>query len=119
MKGIGASARGVEAFDAFFRAMPDDSGMASVLPPHPDPQHVSLLPELLQRHTKLELPFCLWTREAAEQLIERRFGVRLSVWTVGRYLKRWGIRCKRRKHLRTLQIWGRMRIEADRGWAVL
>lgn len=39
---------------------------------------------------QLKLPFYLWTREAVAQLIERRFQVRLSVWTVGRYLKRWG-----------------------------
>lgn len=40
---------------------------------------------------QLKLPFALWTREAVAELIERRFGVRLSKWTVGRYLKRWGL----------------------------
>jgi transposase len=39
---------------------------------------------------QLKMPFYLWTREAVGQLIERKFGVRLSVWTVGRYLARWG-----------------------------
>jgi len=39
---------------------------------------------------QLKFPFYLWTREAIAQLIEQRFGKRLSVWTVGRYLKRWG-----------------------------
>ncbi len=39
---------------------------------------------------QLKMPFCLWTREAVRDLISRRFGVRLSVWTVGRYLRRWG-----------------------------
>jgi transposase len=39
---------------------------------------------------QLKLPFVLWTREAVSQLIEGRFGIRLSVWTVGRYLSRWG-----------------------------
>ena len=39
---------------------------------------------------QLKLPFYLWTREAVAQLIEHRFGIRLSIWTVGRYLKRWG-----------------------------
>ena len=38
---------------------------------------------------QLKLPFYLWTREAVGQLIEKRFGIRLSVWTVGRYLARW------------------------------
>lgn len=36
------------------------------------------------------LPFYLWTREAVAQLIERQFGITLSVWTVGRYLAAWG-----------------------------
>ena len=39
---------------------------------------------------QLKLPFYLWTREAVAQLIERKFEVNLSVWTVGRYLARWG-----------------------------
>ena len=39
---------------------------------------------------QLKLPFYLWTREAVSELIERRFGIVLSVWTVGRYLTRWG-----------------------------
>jgi len=39
---------------------------------------------------QLKLPFFLWTREAVRDLIEQRFGIRLSVWTVGRYLQRWG-----------------------------
>lgn len=39
---------------------------------------------------QLKLPFALWTREAVADLIERRFGLRLSVSTVGRYLRRWG-----------------------------
>jgi len=39
---------------------------------------------------QLKLPFALWTRQAVRQLIARRFGIWLSIWTVGRYLKRWG-----------------------------
>jgi len=39
---------------------------------------------------QLKLPFYLWTREAVGLLIERKHGVKLSIWTVGRYLKRWG-----------------------------
>jgi transposase len=39
---------------------------------------------------QLKLPFYLWTREAVADLIERKFGIRLSIWTVGRYLARWG-----------------------------
>jgi len=31
-------------------------------------------------------PFALWTREAVQQLLAERFGLQVSVWTVGRYL---------------------------------
>ncbi len=43
-----------------------------------------------QRPEQLKLPFFLWTREAVALLIERRFGIEVSRWTAGRYLKRWG-----------------------------
>ena len=51
---------------------------------------------------QLRLPFALWTREAVQQLLARRFKVRVSVWTVGRYLRDWGLtrrrsRCDGRK----------------------
>jgi len=39
---------------------------------------------------QLHLPFALWTREAVQQLIARRYGISVSVWTVGRYLAKWG-----------------------------
>src|SRR4030042_1222643 len=39
---------------------------------------------------QLKLPYWLWTREAVGDLIARRYGVRLSVWTVGRMLRRGG-----------------------------
>lgn len=43
-----------------------------------------------KRPEQLKLPFYLWTREAVSLLIERKLGISLSVWTVGRYLARWG-----------------------------
>jgi transposase len=39
---------------------------------------------------QLHLPFALWTREAVQQLLAQRFGLQVSVWTVGRYLQHWG-----------------------------
>ncbi len=39
---------------------------------------------------QLKLPFGLWTREAVQQLIAIKYGVELSRWQVGRYLKKWG-----------------------------
>lgn len=47
---------------------------------------------ILQRTPEqLGLPFVLWTREAVGQLLEERYELSVSVWTVGRYLKRWGL----------------------------
>lgn len=40
---------------------------------------------------QLKLPFYLWTRAAVAQLIKREFGVELSLTSVGRYLKSWGL----------------------------
>lgn len=54
-------------------------------------QAAQIAKTVVDRHPEqLKLPFYLWTREAVAQLIEQRFGIRLSVWTVGRYLERWG-----------------------------
>lgn len=39
---------------------------------------------------QLALKFFLWTREAVCSAIEAEFGIGLSVWTAGRYLKAWG-----------------------------
>jgi len=39
----------------------------------------------------LGLPFHLWTREAIALLIRRMRKVQLSVWTVGRLLRQWGL----------------------------
>jgi transposase len=39
---------------------------------------------------QLKLPFGLWTREAVQQLMFNRYGIELSRWQVGRYLKSWG-----------------------------
>ena len=38
----------------------------------------------------LGLPFYLWTREAVQQFLAERFELSVSVWTIGRYLKKWG-----------------------------
>jgi len=40
---------------------------------------------------QLRLPFALWTREAVQELLSRKFALQVSVWTVGRYLRAWGL----------------------------
>ncbi len=51
--GIGASAGGLDAFKSLIKAIHENSGMAYVLVQHLDPSHESILPEILQRVTKI------------------------------------------------------------------
>ena len=51
--GLGASAGGLEAFQNFLMAVPQDSGHAYVLVQHLDPNHESMLAELLGRRTPM------------------------------------------------------------------
>jgi two-component system, chemotaxis family, CheB/CheR fusion protein len=55
--GIGASAGGLAAFEAFFSHMPaeTDSGFAFVIVQHLDPDHKSVLTDLVQRYTRMEV----------------------------------------------------------------
>ena len=53
--GIGASAGGLEALEQFFMNMPKNSGMAFVVIQHLDPNHVGVMPELLQRTTSMKV----------------------------------------------------------------
>ena len=55
--GVGASAGGLAAFEAFFSAMPSDldPGLAFVLVQHLAPDHKSILTELIQRFTHMKV----------------------------------------------------------------
>jgi two-component system, chemotaxis family, CheB/CheR fusion protein len=53
--GIGASAGGLEAFEQFLGNVPENSGMAYVVIQHLDPTQKGMLPELLQRTTKMKV----------------------------------------------------------------
>lgn len=75
---------GAKALKAKRRGRPP----ASRLAPHEAALVVRLI--LGRCPDQLRLPFALWTREAVQQLLADRCGLQVSVWTVGRYLKRWG-----------------------------
>ena len=55
--GIGASAGGLAAFEAFFTGMPADTdpGMAFVLVQHLAPDHKSILTDLIRRYTRMQV----------------------------------------------------------------
>ena len=51
--GIGSSAGGLEAFSSFLNNLPPDLGMAYVYVQHISATHESLLPEILERKTRM------------------------------------------------------------------
>jgi len=51
--GLGGSAGAIAALQAFFNAMPPDSGQAFVVIIHLSPEHESTLAEILQRCTTM------------------------------------------------------------------
>jgi two-component system CheB/CheR fusion protein len=51
--GVGASAGGLEAFKRLLKAIPESSGMAFILVQHLEPNHESMLPEILQKNTPI------------------------------------------------------------------
>ena len=53
--GIGASAGGLEAIDSFLSHVPERSGLAFIVIQHLDPTHKGILPELLQRATRIKV----------------------------------------------------------------
>jgi two-component system CheB/CheR fusion protein len=59
--GIGASAGGIPAMEGLFHGMPDNPGAAFVIVTHLNPQHESLLHEVIGRYTTM--PFW-WPRMA-------------------------------------------------------
>jgi len=52
---IGASAGGIEAFTEFVSNLPKDTGMAFVLVQHLDPEHKSMLTELISKKTVMRV----------------------------------------------------------------
>jgi transposase len=75
---------GVKALRAKRRGRPPEARLSGEEASWVRRQIVSRTPD------QLALRFFLWTREAVRDLIAEEFGLRLSVWTVGRYLKSWG-----------------------------
>ncbi len=53
--GIGASAGGLDALQTFFANVPSDTGLAFIVVTHQQPDHVSLLPELLGHFTQMTI----------------------------------------------------------------
>jgi chemotaxis response regulator CheB len=69
--GIGASAGGLQALQAFFEVLPADTGMSFVVIMHLSPEHESLLAELLQAKTRMPV------RQVTERIA--LFGGRMEI----------------------------------------
>jgi transposase len=78
-------AGGAQALQTHSLGRPKRSRLAG----HQAATAVKLITELCP--DQLKLPFALWTRQAVCQLLAERFGLRVSVWTAGRYLRHWGL----------------------------
>jgi two-component system CheB/CheR fusion protein len=53
--GLGASAGGLETLEQFIAQVPENSGVAFIAVTHQHPGHVSMLPELLQKHAHMRV----------------------------------------------------------------
>jgi transposase len=82
----GYEAGGVTALKARKRGRPKEP---SVLLPHQCATIVRLITN--RSPDQQQLDFMLWTREAVLELIWRRYAVQVSLSTVGRLLRRWGM----------------------------
>ena len=51
--GLGGSAGSIKALQVFFQAMPTDSGLVFVVILHLSPEHASMMPEMIQRWTRM------------------------------------------------------------------
>jgi two-component system CheB/CheR fusion protein len=78
--GVGASSGGLEAIEAFFKAMPPDSGVAFVVIQHLSPDHKSLMAELLSKRTRMPVHRAedgMWVEPNAVYLIPPNKNLRL------------------------------------------
>jgi transposase len=56
------------------------------------PWQCAQIVSIIKNHNpdELSMPFFLWTRDSVSLLILKKFNIKLSKWTVGRYLTSWG-----------------------------
>ncbi len=78
--------KGMKGLKARDRGRPKGQGQL-------DSRQVKEIMELIinQMPDQLNLPFMLWTRQAVANLVMRRYGIQVSRFTMGRWLKHWGL----------------------------
>jgi len=77
---------GIKALEAKPAGRPEGSGR-NLTPAEEKMIRVCLIDNAPEQ---LKMPFALWSREAVQDLIRDKIGLRMPIRTVGEYLKRWG-----------------------------
>jgi transposase len=77
------------------------------------PRQAAKIAKMVSGHNprQLKLQGFLWTREAVAELIEQKFGIKVSIWTAGRYMSSWGFKAQK-PGLRAYE----QNLEAVRNW---
>ena len=83
--------KGEESFMPQKTGRPRGSGM--ILSPQEQEQIRKII--IKERPGQNGLPGQLWTLEKARQMIQKRFGKKLSPRSMGYYMKRWNLTCQR------------------------
>ena len=69
---------------------------ASGRPPRVQGRHLKWIHKMITKDPQqLKLPFALWTRKRIQQAIKERYGIRLSVTSVGRFMHQLGFSCQK------------------------
>jgi transposase len=77
--------KGIQSLDAKKRG----GGKEALLKPYQERWIIEKIKDKLPEQLKLELDYVLWTREAIQKLIEKRFKTRIALRTITDYLNKW------------------------------
>ncbi|MDD5434703.1 MAG: IS630 family transposase, partial [Nitrospira sp.] len=100
IKALGMNRRTIYKWIALHREGGIDALKATPLSGRPLKLNGSKLRWILKTVTtknplQLKFPYALWTREMVKELIESKYGVKLSIVSVGRLLKKLGLTCQK------------------------
>ena len=76
LTGLKDKARGVKSADKKLLTPKQEKAIQKMI--------VDVMPD------QLKLPYALWTRKAVKELVEREFGIKMAINTMGDYLRSWG-----------------------------
>jgi len=100
IRALGMNRRTIYKWRALYRERGIDGLRAAPLSGRPLKLNGAMLRWIFKTVTtknplQLKFPFALWTREMVRDLIEKQYGIKLSVVSVGRLLKKLGLSCQK------------------------